>query len=109
MPASHRRNYLLVPVIIAAGSIAAGLFMGGGVSAATPSEDPAGQTLKSFSAIYNIVEQNYADQIKPEKAIYKGAIPGMLRTLDPHSNFFDPRDFQELREGHVRVTKTLDA
>lgn len=99
MPASHRRNYLLVPVIIAAGSIAAGLFMGGGVSAATPSEDPAGQTLKSFSAIYNIVEQNYADQVKPEKAIYKGAIPGMLRTLDPHSNFFDPRDFQELREG----------
>src|SRR5262249_50085607 len=30
--------------------------------------------------------------------VYKGAIPGMLRTLDPHSNFFDPRDFQQLRE-----------
>ena len=23
----------------------------------------------------------------------------MLRTLDPHSNFFDPREFQDLREG----------
>ena len=34
----------------------------------------------------------------PDKAIYKGAIPGMLRTLDPHSNFFDPRDYALLRE-----------
>jgi carboxyl-terminal processing protease len=25
-------------------------------------------------------------------------IPGMLRTLDPHSTFFDPKDFQALRE-----------
>jgi carboxyl-terminal processing protease len=35
---------------------------------------------------------------EPDKAIYKGAIPGMLRTLDPHSNFFDPKDFEGLRE-----------
>ena len=41
-----------------------------------------------------MVEQNFADQVKPDKAIYKGAIPGMLRTLDPHSNFFDPKDYQ---------------
>ena len=37
------------------------------------------------------MEQNFADKVKPDKGIYKGAIPGMLRTLDPHSNFFDPR------------------
>jgi carboxyl-terminal processing protease len=36
--------------------------------------------------------------VEPGKAVYKGAIPGMLRTLDPHSNFFDPRDFKALRE-----------
>ena len=33
-----------------------------------------------------------------DKAIYNGAIPGMLRTLDPHSNFFDPKDLREMRE-----------
>src|SRR5262249_44357178 len=32
------------------------------------------------------------------KAIYKGAIPGMLRTLDPHSNFFDAHDYSQMRE-----------
>jgi carboxyl-terminal processing protease len=45
-----------------------------------------------------LLEQNFADEVNADKAIYKGAIPGMLRTLDPHSNFFDPRDYQLLRE-----------
>jgi carboxyl-terminal processing protease len=54
--------------------------------------------LKSFTKLYELLEENFADRITPDKAIYKGAIPGMLRTLDPHSNFFDPKDFQLLKE-----------
>jgi len=30
--------------------------------------------------------------------VYQGAIPGMLRVLDPHSSFFDARQFALLRE-----------
>ena len=33
-----------------------------------------------------------------DKAIYNGAIPGMLHVLDPHSNFFDPKSYALLRE-----------
>ena len=44
------------------------------------------------------MEQNFAEPVKADKAIYKGAIPGMLKTLDPHSNFFDPKDYQGLRD-----------
>jgi carboxyl-terminal processing protease len=60
-------------------------------------------SLKAFTRVYNVVEQNYADPVSPDRAIYghnsgAGAIAGMLRTLDPHSNFFDPRAFQLLRE-----------
>ena len=40
-----------------------------------------------------MVEQNYAEPVSPDKAIYNGAIPGMLRVLDPHSNFFDPKSY----------------
>ena len=36
--------------------------------------------------------------VDPDKAIYNGAIPGMLRVLDPHSNFFDPKSYALLRE-----------
>src|SRR5579864_1875955 len=97
MPKSRRRSYFLVPLFIVLCSIVAGVFGGKGVSAASPSDD-ADQSLKAFTKVYSTVEQNFADEVKPDKGVYKGAIPGMLRTLDPHSNFFDPRDYQTLRE-----------
>ncbi len=58
-------------------------------------------SLHSFTGVYSIVEQNYADPLtgdKTDKAIYDGAIPGMLHVLDPHSNFYDPKAFAQMRE-----------
>src|SRR6202167_4055981 len=57
--------------------------------------------LKSFTNVYAVVEQNYAEPIdgdKADAAIYDGAIPGMLRGLDPHSNFYDPKAYAKMRE-----------
>jgi carboxyl-terminal processing protease len=57
--------------------------------------------LHSFTDVYALVEQNYAEHLdsdKTNKAIYDGAIPGMLHTLDPHSNFYDPKAFAQMRE-----------
>ncbi len=58
-------------------------------------------SLKQFTSVYALVEQNYAEPITGDKvdgAIYDGAIPGMLRTLDPHSNFYDPKAYAKMRE-----------
>ena len=58
-------------------------------------------SLKQFTNVYALVEQNYAEPITGDKidgAIYDGAIPGMLRTLDPHSNFYDPKAYAKMRE-----------
>jgi carboxyl-terminal processing protease len=58
-------------------------------------------SLKSFTSVYSLVEQNYADPLKGDKAdtaIYDGAIPGMLRVLDPHSSFYDPKAYARMRE-----------
>src|SRR5262249_15110891 len=98
MRTPRSRSFIYVPLFIALCSIGAGIIGGPGVSAATAGDDPTDQSLKSFTQVYNLVEQNFADPVKAQKTIYKGAIPGMLRTLDPHSNFFDPRDYQLLRE-----------
>ena len=57
--------------------------------------------LRSFTSVYDLVEQNYAEPLtgdKAEKAIYDGAIPGMLRVLDPHSSFYDPKAYAKMRE-----------
>ena len=72
---------------------------------ANPSDDADVQAnYETFTKVFTAVEQNYADPVDPDKAIFGppntnlGAIPGMLRTLDPHSNFFDPRAYAQLRE-----------
>ena len=93
-----RRSYIIAPLLIAVCSIAAGLYFGDNVSAATPADDPVSQSMKSFTAVFDAVEQNFADKVDADRAIYNGAIPGMLRTLDPHSNFFDPKAFAGMRE-----------
>ena len=54
--------------------------------------------MKTFSDVYTVVQENYAEPVNPDKSIYNGAIPGMLRVLDPHSNFFDPKAYAALRE-----------
>lgn len=58
-------------------------------------------SLHTFTGVYSVVEQNYAEKLnaeKTDKAIYDGAIPGMLHVLDPHSNFYDPKAFAQMRE-----------
>ena len=92
------RSYIVAPLLVAAGSIAVGIWAGGHASAASPSDDAVGLSTKTFTAVYDAVEQNFADKVDADKAVYNGAIPGMLRTLDPHSNFFDPKAYAALRE-----------
>ncbi len=90
-----------LPLVVLFCSIAGG-FYGPRVLAAaasTPAEDSViSQDVNRFTKFYALVEQNSAEPLDPAKAIYKGAIPGMLETLDPHSNFFDPRDYQIIME-----------
>ncbi len=57
--------------------------------------------LERFSSVYQLVAQNYADPLTgkmPSTVIYDGAIPAMLRTLDPHSNFYDPKAFKAMQQ-----------
>src|SRR5271163_2394996 len=95
------RSVLFAAFVIVLCSVLGGVFGPGvtGVSAASsgPEEDLK-TNIKSFTKVYELVENNFADKVTSDKGIYKGAIPGMLRTLDPHSNFFDPKDFQSLRD-----------
>ena len=54
--------------------------------------------MKKLVDVFSILDAQSADPVPPEKAFYEGAIPGMLRRLDPHSVFFDPGQFQQLKE-----------
>ncbi|MBI4909262.1 MAG: S41 family peptidase [Acidobacteria bacterium] len=54
--------------------------------------------VKRFIDVFVTASNEAADPVTHEQAVYQGAIPGMLRGLDPHSVFFDPGQFEQLKE-----------
>lgn len=57
--------------------------------------------LQIFSKVLNLVQQYYVEEVDTKKLVY-GAIKGMLRELDPHTNFLPPeiyRDFENETNG----------
>ena len=67
-------------------------------------DDPAAaaallaEQIKKMVDVFALIDDQAADPVSADQAIYQGAIPGMLRTLDPHSIFFDPGQFQQLQQ-----------
>src|SRR5579884_1510314 len=95
---SRRSSFLVLLTVLICGCL--GLLFGQRMNS-TASTNDINDSLRQFTSVYSIVEQNYAEPLKPDKAIYNGAIPGMLRTLDPHSSFFDPKSYALLHEDQV--------
>lgn len=51
-------------------------------------------SLQNFTKVLNLIQQYYVEEVDTEKLIY-GAIKGMLKELDPHTNFMPPEMFKE--------------
>lgn len=78
------------------------LCLSSGLWAAPPSsDDDVRSSLKKFTEVLRTVEGNFADKVDADRVLYHGAIPAMLRTLDPHSSFWDPKAYEALREEQV--------
>jgi carboxyl-terminal processing protease len=54
--------------------------------------------LRQFTQVFSAVQSESADPLPVDKALYGGAIPSMLRQLDPHTQFFDPGQFDQLKQ-----------
>jgi carboxyl-terminal processing protease len=93
----ERRGLVLVIVVLALSALLGGIY-GPSVRATTSSTDDFRSSVESFTSVLDVVQSNYAEPVDVDRAVYQGAIPGMLRMLDPHSNFFDSRQFALLRE-----------
>jgi carboxyl-terminal processing protease len=67
----------------------------------TPVPTPVNElsdAVKKVAEVMARVEAEAADRVDSSAMIYGGAIPGMLRVLDPHSIFLDPDQYQQLKE-----------
>lgn len=53
--------------------------------------------LETFANVLSLLQQHYVDEINPDEVI-RGAINGMLTSLDPHSSYLQAEYFKELQE-----------
>jgi carboxyl-terminal processing protease len=60
-------------------------------------EDQVPDQYKVFTSALSAIDANYVGSVESDRLVY-GAITGMLQTLDPHSNFMDPRTYAQMRE-----------
>lgn len=52
---------------------------------------------QDFQEALAVIQQNYIDGNKLDyNDVYKSSIYGMLRSLDPHSNYFDRQEFEDM-------------
>ena len=71
------------------------------------------KNLDEFVSVLNRVRAEYVDQVDDERLI-RGAIDGMLGSLDPHSSYLDARDFENLMSttdgnyGGLGLTVTME-
>src|SRR6202790_2506763 len=96
MKSQFRGLVLVVTVLLLCAVL--GAIYGPNVRATSSSTDDYQSAVRDFTRVLDVVQNNYAEHVDVDKAVYQGAIPGMLRMLDPHSNFFDAKQFALLRE-----------
>jgi len=90
-----RQSRFFPAAVLAVGlSAVAGGFFG---SSALATQDETAQQLRLFSTALAAINREYVEEVPSDRLVY-GAIDGMLKTLDPHSSFFDPRSYTQMRE-----------
>ena len=85
-------------VIIGAATLVGGIYGRRAFSqAATGAEAGTARIESAYGEALQVISENYVDTVDYEKA-NEAAIQGMLLSLDPHSNFFTPTEYQRLMQ-----------
>src|SRR5438105_2084000 len=93
----NRRGVVVIFTVLVASAVFGQIYGSSARATSTGLEDNQ-SSVRQFTSVLDVVQSNYAEPVDVDKEVYQGAIPGMLRVLDPHSNFFDARQFALLRE-----------
>ena len=66
------------------------------ISAAVANGSETYKELNLFGEVLEVVRADYVGKVSDEKLV-EGAINGMLTSLDPHSNYMNTRDFNDMK------------
>lgn len=82
-------------VVVVASALAGGLM--GTRASATQDYGHVDERYRIYQQALLAIEKEYVEPVDGAQMIY-GSIDGLLRTLDPHSSFFDPAAYKRMRE-----------
>ena len=85
-------------IIVLAATLVGGIYGSRAFSRQIEGGGPGAQSVESaYTEALTVISDNYVESVDYEKA-NEAAIQGMLWTLDPHSNFFSPEEYQRLMQ-----------
>src|SRR5258706_16066828 len=66
------------------------------LGAASPNNADSYKQLSLFGDVFELVRAEYVDDVKDDTLV-EGAINGMLTALDPHSNYLNSKNFNDMK------------
>ena len=66
-------------------------------SSAQATQDQVSVQYRVFTSALAAIDREYVEPLASDRLIYD-AVGGMLQTLDPHSSFFDPKQYAQMQE-----------
>jgi len=93
---TQKWTFSLTLLVAIAGATLLGGFFGDRLFGAAPQND-LNKRLREYTDLLGAVTANSAEDVGSDKFVYS-SIDGMLRTLDPHTSFFEPREYADMQD-----------
>ncbi len=93
---TEKWTFSLTLVVALAGATLLGGFYGNQIFG-SPMQGDLHKRLKEYTDLLNAVSAWSSEDVSSDKLVYS-SIDGMLRTLDPHSSFLEPKEYSEMQD-----------
>ncbi|HVS30629.1 MAG TPA: S41 family peptidase [Thermoanaerobaculia bacterium] len=93
---TEKWTFSLTLVVALAGATLLGGFYGNQIFG-SPMQGDLHKRLKEYTDLLNAVSAWSSEDVSSDKLVYS-SIDGMLRTLDPHTSFLEPKEYSEMQD-----------
>jgi len=94
---TEKWTFSLTLIVAMAGATLFGGFYGNLLFGATPATADLTKRMKEYTDLLNAVTNWSAEDIGSDKFVY-ASIDGMLRALDPHTSFLEPKEYTDMQD-----------
>jgi carboxyl-terminal processing protease len=94
---TEKWTFSLTLLVAMTGATLFGGFYGNRLFGAPMQNGDMQKRLKEYTDLLNAVTTWSAEEVAPDKAVY-ASVDGMLRSLDPHTSFLEPKEYADMQD-----------